>query len=263
MSNNPKVYYFADAANPIPHAVAAMWQKHDFTLSPWTWPTEPVVKGSVLLLFTPYWNGNDFLSIEKVWKRFISKEPFCQPIKLIILGTAEASAPNYCDLLNLPDDPSALFANALPATAAWEPVSSGGMDMQEKLMRFLDGHSYSNRDQSVKEVFIRMRKSQLTYKDGISDKIEPIEYFRRRIFQEDTIVQFQTFLARWERYFPLFDALPFFTIFVAIEKEIKMLEALFKYPPTDEALTNWIEQAVYYADAIKTALDKIDNYVRD
>lgn len=263
MSERPTVYFFADPENPVPHAVSKLWQKQEIKLIPWNWPNEQVQEGSILLLFMPFLSGNNFLSAELVWRRFVGREAQCQQLKLIILGTAEATAPNYCDLFNLPDDPSALFAKALPASAPWEPVSSGGMDMQEKLERFLDGHSRSDRDQSAKEVFVRMRKGLLAYKDGISDGIEPTEYFRKRIFEEDTVLQLQTFLARWERYFPLFDALPFYYIFVAIEKELKALEALFLSPPTDEALTNWIEQAIIHAKNIKASLGEIEYYVRD
>lgn len=263
MSERPTVYFFADPANPIPLALATLWQKQGTMLIPWSWPDAQVSEGSILLLFTPFLSGNNFLSAEQVWRRFVAREAQSQQLKLIILGTAEASAPNYCDLLNLPDDPSALFANALPASAPWEPVSSGGMDMQEKLERFLDGHSRSDKDQSAKEVFVRMRKGLLAYRDGISDQIEPTEYFRKRIFEEDTALQLQTFLARWERYFPLFEALPFFYIFVAIEKELNALETLFLSPPTDEGLSNWIDQAIIHAKAIKTELGKIEDYVRD
>jgi len=254
------VAYIAHPTNLVPLALHDLWAERGLRIK--AYQHIPVAEMPLeCLLFAPHWSNERYLSVEAVWKKYFSQQ--IPAMKLIIIGTAPGAAQNYFDLLFLPDDPHELFRNALPANAKWTPIRSGGVDVAEKLRRFIDGHSLSfDPDQSVRESFGKLHKSLVLNLDELSFGTPPAEIWEK-IFTARPIKHFYNFLTRWESYRPYFETLPFADVFAKIENLSVQLKAHFENQPSVDQLTTWIEETLVSSNALYQQLLIVEAHVRD
>jgi hypothetical protein len=129
--------HLADAENPIPQAMHSYFERQGFVLE--AYQNNEDFK-EALLIFAPLWDGQRYQSPEGVWAKYMSKK--YPNSKLIVLSNLPAKDPNYVDLFDLPTDWPAFLSQA-PTARRFETersVFTGGMDMEERLLRFLMGH---------------------------------------------------------------------------------------------------------------------------
>ena len=252
--------YIADSKNLLPIALHNLWIKSGIRLMPYE-RIDPENLPMGCLLFAPYWHNGKYLSVEALWKKYFAQ---CVPdLKLVIIGTNSGHVQNYFDAVDLPKDPYKLFSNALPVNAKWVPVASGGLDVEHKLKRFIDGHSATfDPDQSVLESFGKMRKSMVLNLEELSEGVEPDEILEKT-FTGMPANQFHQFLTRWNTYRPYFETLPFATVFKEIEEVAVQLKIQFNDRPSTNELVTWFKKSLILINTIHQQLLIVEAYVRD
>ncbi len=161
-------------------------------------------QSDVILLLSPSFYHNRYLSTEVIWKKFLSLQA---PATIFITaGLQSAAGPNHLDLLALPPDWDDFMARALPADRAYPLTLSGGVDTHDKLRRFFAGHG----NDSVSEVLARIRRTLRVAAGELAHAGADFAEIQRELIQPARLpgkwAEWQT---RWRHYEPLLSGLPF------------------------------------------------------
>ncbi|WP_148270448.1 hypothetical protein [Haliscomenobacter hydrossis] len=227
----------------------------------WVWlqqANEPVLgeadDSKVLVLRSPVQVGSILASPERPWKKYLANQ--APNTIFIIAGFAGIQHRNYLDLLDLPEDLESFVRQALPAGQNWEPINTGAADMTEKLKNFFSGHG----NESIMDILSRIQRALKMTMDAVKTQ--------NRNFQEvadfllaDLPEQWQTVESRWQRYFFLFNCLPFFDLFEKSNILIQNLKPYFE----QENFTHWgiaeLELVYETIVSIKELMSKASSYV--
>jgi len=199
-----------------------------------------------------------------VWARYLAID---HPVtKLIVIGNGMQNCddPSFIDLFALPDDWKGVIENLPPASRFKDnaPIFTGGMEMTERLSRFLKGHG----NESLAEVC----KNLLSY---VAPGIDVVSLDKDGSIIREVVKEvnsgyahslWTTLHARWANYSPLFVFLPFHATFEEIKLLMEELGYIFDGKETDEeriralfaALTQRLER-------MRTLLNKLMVYVRE
>ncbi len=199
--------------------------------------------GLILLLFSPFKCGKIRISPEQLWKKGLAIQT--PNAVLLSAGFEEIRHPNYLDLLNLPSRFSEVLANSKRVSENWQPVYTGGIEMEDKLTRFFKGHG---KDSLVGELTnIHGKISAL--RDAITEWKLSYETAAKEAFDSGyTWNHWAIFLTRWSYYYPLFQYTPFAKTMDNIHAAIKKVEPFFASKGLREELfmdTNCAETITY------------------
>lgn len=232
--DDKQVLYYARNEN-VPRYLNAKLQPHGYELVKYEIGAEIDQETSIFILFSPVKCNDRYVSCDASWKQYFQKKN--ADIRFITVGFAKApqdedAQKNYMDLLKLPADFDAFFAAALKASGDWTPAYTGGIDMQEKLQRFFEGHGMDSVDQVFSSV-----KANINFIDGRLKrgyKLETIcrEYSGFPIFIE----RWTIFRNRFSNYYPFFKCLPFFSLLEKIYNLTEKIDPFFQSGNQVEAL---------------------------
>ena len=76
------ITYLSDPDNRIPDALRPYFERWGFDLAPYR-PEQGI--GAVFLVFSPLWNGAQYLSVEGIWARYLAKD--FPNTKMIVAGS--------------------------------------------------------------------------------------------------------------------------------------------------------------------------------
>lgn len=253
------VTYIADSENHIPKALRLYFESQGFTLVPYLLG-QPL--GTILLIFSPLWNGDLYLSVEGVWARYLAKA--YPNTKMIVAGSVQSDDPNYVDLLKMPEDwPN--FLAQVPTAERFKtalPVFTGGADMLERMRRFLLGHGNESMAQICGEIDINLGPGLAalnTDKDGSSVKIVV-----QIVNSEETKKQWNILRNRWLNYQSLFVFLPFENIFQEINDLIEQLRPLFEgLSANNDNIRDWLVRLLSLLRALQSKLEILEAYIND
>ena len=135
----------ADESNPLPEIVKQTLLQEGYPLKAYQPDT---LLGQTFFIFSPIWDGKYYQSVESVWEKFLAKN--FPDSRLLVIGSLPGDDPNYTDAFNLPKDWGKTIAALPPASrfTGKAPVFTNGLNMEERLRRFLMGHG----DDSLAEV---------------------------------------------------------------------------------------------------------------
>lgn len=204
---NPKIPYYA-TNQEVPSYLNDTLKPHGYELVRYQIGEE--MQGDLFILFSPVWHHEHFISCDKPWKHYLQKEK--PDFRLITAGFREATHENYIDLIQLPTDFEVFFSNALPARDAWEPMGTGGLNMQAKLQRFFEGHGTDSVKQLFSKVITTIKIINDELKKGAKLSVVCAEYEGYPNFIESWSI----FKNRFSNYYPFLNCLPFYDLFQKI-----------------------------------------------
>ncbi len=213
------------------------------------------IHSSFFFLFSPVWVHEHFISCDWNWKKYLQVEH--PQVKLVTVGIQKAAHPNYIDMLRLPTDFQSFLAQAQPSERDWAPVNTGGLDMQEKLHRFFEGHGTD----SVDQIFASLKMSINIFKD----QIQAGDIFSNIRAEYDG---YQNFIETWRilknrfsNYYPFFQCLPFFFLFQKIYNFIPKINIFFE--DESEMDVNFKALQIYeHIEEIYNILNEVKKYAR-
>ncbi len=245
----PIPYYATNEA--YPYVLRPLLCAQGYELIPYV--IGDAIKGVFFFLFSPVWISEHFISCDASWKKYLQAQH--PQVKLITVGIQQAEHPNYIDMLRLPTDFQSFLAQAQPASAHWTPINTGGIDMQEKLQRFFEGHGTD----SVDQVFSSLKMS-ITI---IKDQIEAGEIFSRIRAEYDGYKNFietwRILKNRFSNYYPFFKCLPFFFLLQKVHNLMSKINAFFE----DESKmdVNFRELQIYeHIEEMHQILNEVKKY---
>lgn len=247
--------YVSDPDNRIPDALRPYFQQQGFNLAPYRPEQGP---GAVFLVFSPLWNGDKYLSVEGVWARYLAKD--FPSTKMIVMGNIQSDDPNYVDLLRMPENWAAFLEQAPMARRfiTENPVFTGGMDIVERLKRFLMGHGDESMADICGRIWFKLRPS-VDILDEFPDEAE-VEGIRQFASSDSTQAQWNTLLSRWRNYQSFFGYLPFGILFLEMGKLIEDLKLNFEITTINDVRA-WLDQTLTKLKALEIHLKKMWQYV--
>jgi hypothetical protein len=251
------IRYLADAQNPLPESLRTYVETHGFGWQPWQADEGP---GAILFLFSPCWNGAQYLSVEGVWARFLAEE-YPDTI-LVVVGSKGCEDANYIDVL-LPPDSLRAFLEQAPTARRFlhdQPVNTGALDLQERLFRFLNGHG----DESILSITGNMLGDLRSIRLNLQKKApeqSTLDGVLSYLQSEKMQFQWQTVVNRWMNYQPFFQYLPFSTIFVFVSTLIETLHELFKPQEIMDAGA-WLAQTIPLLEQLDKNLESLLLYAK-
>lgn len=185
-------------------------------------PFDPLQPAVTLLLFSPLYCYEHFISADQVWKNYLAVH---QPqVKLISVGVYPVQQLNYLDLLQPPENFTNFFDTARKCHEDWLPVNTQGLDLFQKLRRFFDGHGA----ESLRDAFnILLRRFRIA-RDEINNGIPYEETLQDFLLPLGTIAVWQKLINRWQAYHPFFEVLPFRCLFDQIDEQLNLAHPFFE-----------------------------------
>lgn len=256
MPDRKVIHWLADPDNPIPEALRPAIEQQGFE---WCAFTPGHAVPAVLFVFSPVWNGYQYLSIEGIWAKYLAKD--YPATKLIIVGNQESMDANFVDVLQWPKDLAA-FIEQVPEAARFKsemPAFTGGVDMTERMKRFLKGHG----NESMAAVCIDMWN---TFQQNV-DALKRNKGFAAEIAQElrseQTLKNWQTLYSRWINYQFFFGFLPFYRIFETVNVLMEQLQPFFEEPNIHEdGLEQHLQVTCLHLQKLQHLLEQLDEYVK-
>ncbi len=163
------------------------------------WPELVVVED-------PMWHEGHYCSVGAIWHRyFVANFP---SHRFLIAGYSAITHTNYLDLLALPDDWEAHLEAALTCQSNWQLPPTDGLQLLDKLQRFLAGHG----DQSVVTITGRLKMTVAVAQREYRQMQTPYEEIYRALIRPANLIEkWAEWRSRWDFYLPLFSILPFRT----------------------------------------------------
>lgn len=184
-----------------------------------------------LLIVSPFKCNKIYVSAEAIWKKFLYLNS--PDTILLIAGFKSAKHSNYIDLLQLPTDPHKFLAEARSVAEKWNPPFSGGLNIEEKLQRFYQGHG----DESVTDVLYTIIRIFSIADVEMKQYGTSFEELREDLFIKNAVTQkWQELKNRWVNYLPFFRCLPFWTVFSEVDQMFDHIDLFFNSEFSEEML---------------------------
>ncbi|MFN0216537.1 MAG: hypothetical protein ACKVT2_19930 [Saprospiraceae bacterium] len=240
----------------VPEWFAQIAEPQGLCLIPYSAKKTDLTKAEAVLLFSPFHVQEQYLSPDVVWKKYCQEE--YPNLKIVTASFAVQPAENCLELSALPENLAAFFETALPAKTEpdWQPADTGGLNMMDVLRRFFNGHGTES----------LMKEFGILYRPAHDIRVHiqlgtPHETIRDLYLRDGNLVQrWKAFLSRWNRYFPMFEGLPFYPKFQEVALLIEKTDSFFQKNSDDLDLYAQIgcDEAI---EAIRTNLKSIIPYV--
>lgn len=217
--------------------------------------TDPIdLKGiNILLIVNPFRCNNIYISAEAIWKKHLHLNK--PDTTLLTAGFKSVKHSNYIDLLQLPDDPHAFIAQAKVAAEKWDPPFSGGLNIEDKLKRFYQGHG----DDSVTDVLhtiiriFSIANVEMKQYGTSFDELRADLFFLNGVREKWVVLK-----NRWVNYLPFFRCLPFWNTFSEVDKMFDYIDPFFSADCSEEMLF-WELNCLETLKQIKDQLASICN----
>ena len=213
-----------------------------------------LTEAKVIILSSPLVIEGMYFAAEGLWKKYL--EHHRPEVILLNAGFKGAQHSNYLDLLSLPKDWASFIEQAQTVSANWTPISNDGMDMQEKIRRFFEGHG----DESLTDTFNKIFRILKIVGDEL--KIHQVDYEevkRELILPNHLPTKWLTLKSRWANYFPYFSCLPFFDEFQKIGEWLASINPYFESGCEQETLL-WQLDCLSTIEKIKSNLTSISKH---
>jgi hypothetical protein len=162
---------------------------------------------------------------------------------------------NYLDLLKLPADVGEAIYHARMAGEEWTPVTTGGVDVAQKMNRFFEGHG----DESVTYELQKMLRVCKIAKDELKIHEADFSTVREELLLPNKLPhKWNVLQSRWQFYMPYFQSLPYYGDFAKLEVIFYAVAPFFTGECSDENLF-WETNCVKQLETLKTGLEKIEN----
>jgi hypothetical protein len=208
----------------------------------------------LLFLFSPLWCNEHYVSADISWKQYFARH---QPeTKLISIGVQAADHSNYLDLLQPPENFAIFLENARTCAEEWLPADTGGLDMNQKLKRFFEGHG----NESVGEAFsILLRRFRIVNKE-LEDGTPYAEIHQDLLLPTQTPASWQKLVNRWQAYYLFFSCLPFWPLFQDIDRLMAEVQPFFDRECRSPELLQKL-QIIDKIETINLRLKEAEQYV--
>jgi len=222
-----KIQYYSTESN-LPAYVAQQWQDQDIQWLPWR-PGDAVVTEH-FMLFSPIWHHEYCLSCDANWKKYFAAEK--KEVRLLTIGLEDMAHPNYWYLFDLPKEASSVFEKTLNCCEDWTPVSTGGLNIDQVLYRFLNGHG----DVSLSQEFTKVLGFMRVIEEDQRKNTPYAETIKGLGIQEFLPPLWQSFVLRWQYHYPFFGCLPYYTLFQEMDDIIQHIDIFFQTDCQDVSL---------------------------
>lgn len=240
----------------IPDALNGYFKRSGFNLKTFLLPsvdTAQINNSKYLLLISPFLINGIYVSAENIWKKYLYLE--FPNTRLISVGFKKAEAKNHLDLLQRPKELKTFLQEAKKVSEDWSPIDTGGLNMQEKLNRFFEGHG----KESVTDELEKILRILTIAKDEINEFQVDYETVKKELILENRVPQKWQYLNnRWYSYKPYFKCLPFFPILEQIDHIFEQILPFFEQNCENENLF-WEFDCVGKLKIIKDLLTPIGN----
>jgi hypothetical protein len=205
---------------------------------------EYVPPTGVILLFSPVLLEERWISYESVWKNYFeATDPEIRLIQAGIQGSK--STANYLHLYAWPDDLHVFLNTSKPVTD-WTPRPTGGVDLNDQILLFFDGHGTDG--------FTEWKNKVQRVISGIAYKLHEgysVAQIQHDLDEPEKRLRFSSMIGRWRHYRRLFSLLPNEKNLQVIDDLVEKMtfEALVKSP-----VKEFQQQIVRY----QAAMDQID-----
>lgn len=176
----------------------------------------------VMLIFSPLRTFSIATLPELIWKKFLSQQN--PNIKLIIASFKKTGHPNHIDLLNLPSNFVRFTQRSKTVAEVWIPVELEGLDLQEKLNRFYEGHGQESIIDSLGKILRKIKIINNELKNKTSTYQEVATAILDSNYHTE---QWQRFRTRWKSYMSIFTYLPFYDELKLLEERIETISPFF------------------------------------
>ncbi len=250
--------YIADTGNPVPLAMRSYFERQGYLLEPYQ---NNKVFFEALLIFSPILHAHQYQSPEGVWARYLANE--YPAVKMVVLGSIASKDPNYINLFDLPIDWQVFLAQVPPAKRFLQekPVFTDGMDMEEKLKRFLVGHGNESVASIVGDTYIKLVPKLKSLRNDADGSV--VQKLIGELSEERAANMRRILAARWYNYQNAFDYLPFHSIFEGLKVSIPLIldTTAWDIPKSHEEAKTAL---ILYLENLKTAqadLHALDEYI--
>lgn len=207
----------------------------------------------ILLMVSPLNCNNIYVSSEAIWKKYFQLNS--PDTIMLTAGFKSVEHTNYIDLLHLPADPKAFIKNARPALEKWEPPFSGGLNIEEKLQRFYQGHG----DESVTDVLYTIIRIFSIAHVEMQQYDTPFADLQKELFSLNAVsAKWLELKNRWVNYIPFFHCLPFWHTFMEVDRLFDHIDPFFASDCSEEMLF-WDLNCLETLKEIKDQLASICN----
>lgn len=248
--------WLADSENQIPEALRPWVAQQGFE---WVAFQSGDTPAPVLLIFSPVWNGQQYLSIEGVWAKYLAKD--YPDTQLIVVGNQDTQDTNFVDVLQIQERFAAIL-EAAPAAirfATAMPVFTGGMDMGERMKRFLKGHGNESMAAICQEIYFNLSPGR----DALKNQPHLVQRIIEAINDPSVKNNWGTLASRWINYQPFFGYLPFYTIFEEIRLLMECLRPWFEDSDASmENIEGWFSVVLPDLKRLESLLKKLEEYVQ-
>lgn len=256
MPDKKVIHWLADPDNPIPEALGPAIEQQGFE---WCAFRAGDAIPAVLFVFSPVWNGFQYLSIEGIWAKYLAQD--YPTAKLIVVGNQESMDANFVDVLQWPNDLAAFIEQAQEAGRfkSEMPVFTGGVDMTERMKRFLKGHGNESMASICNDIHLNLVPGPGILKRTPHLVHTILEVLNRPIAKNN----WKTLSIRWINYQPFFGYLPFYAIFSEMGQLMESMRPYFEDEDTNtDNIEQWFTFVLPCLERLKQLLKKLEEYVR-
>lgn len=248
IGNNPPVL------EALSQYLAAQNIRLEAHLLPFKEELTTLTEAKVIILSSPMYFDGIYVSADGLWKNYL--EYHHPEVLLLVAGFLEAKQSNYLDLLNLPEHFLSMLAQAKKAKENWLPLTTGGLNMEEKIRRFFEGHG----DESLTDEFDKIFRILRIAGDELKNHQAGYEEVKNELLLMNKLpTKWKTLNNRWANYFPYFGSLPFFETFEQIEHWLRYIAPYFETGCEQETLF-WQLNCLENIEKIKSNLTSISKH---
>ena len=223
-------------------------------LLPFTEELTTLKEAKVIILSSPLYFDGIYVSADGLWKTYL--EHHHPEVILLTAGFLEVQQSNYLDLLYLPDALGHILSNAKRAKDNWTPISTGGLDMQEKIRRFFEGHGNDSITDQFDKILriLRIAGDELKLHQASYEEVKNELLLPNHLPAKWSILQ-----NRWTNYFPYFGSLPFYVAFEQVGAWLSAIAPYFETGCEQETLF-WQLDCLERIEKIKSNLTSISKH---
>lgn len=232
--------------------IRSRFEQDGFVVSPANY-LSPSPAFTYLCLCTPVFFHNTYMATAKLWKNYLSVHH--PNTKLLTIGFQAASHSNHIDLLQWPANLKEYLAKAATVSESWQPVKEEGLDVEQRLHRFFEGHG----DESLTDVLHKILRVLIMARDEVKHhQVAYEEVYRELIKNSHIREKWDLLINRWVNYLPYFRGLPFYNTFEEMDNTLKAIAPFFISNCQDENLFHNLE----CVEALKTIKEELELIAR-